>query len=101
MLLFVKARRLYCKIYLYYLLCYNVCNLVCDYVVEAMNMVNTELMNRIKQLEQKYAENWGKSVDYTAMPLVITQELLAKILERIVDTGESILVGFEKIKNQH
>ena len=60
MLLFVKAKRLYCKIYLYYLLCYYVYNLVCDYVVEAMNMVNTELMNRIKQLEQKYAENWGK-----------------------------------------
>lgn len=61
-------------------------------------MMNQETLNQIKTLEQKYLENWGKEVDYTILPVGITQEQLVKILERIVKTGESILVGFNKIE---
>ena len=63
-------------------------------------MVNKEALDKIKVLEQAYEENWGKSVDYTIIPRGVTQDKMVKILERIVDTGESILVGFEKIKQQ-
>ena len=61
-------------------------------------MINDEAIGKIKILENKYKENWGKSVDYTIIPQGITQEKMVEILERIVDTGESILVGFEKTK---
>ena len=60
-------------------------------------MMNQEALNQIKVLEQKYLENWGKEVDYTVLPVGLTQENLIKVLERIVETGESILVGFNKI----
>lgn len=60
-------------------------------------MMNQEALNQIKVLEQKYLENWGKKVDYTVLPVGLTQENLIKVLERIVETGESILVGFNKI----
>lgn len=49
-------------------------------------------------MEKKYKENWGKDVDYTILPKGITQEMLVTILERITETGESILIGYEKLK---
>ncbi len=52
-------------------------------------------------LEQKYKETWGINVDYTIIPSGMTQEKLVDVLERIVDTGESIMVGFSNIKNKH
>lgn len=61
-------------------------------------MVNKEALDRIKMLENKYMETWDKSVDYTIIPKGITQEKMVEILERIVNTGESVLVGYEKIK---
>lgn len=61
-------------------------------------MINKEALDRIKMLENKYMETWGKSVDYTIIPKGITQEKMVEILERIVNTGESVLVGYEKIK---
>ena len=60
-------------------------------------MTNQETLNQIKILEQRYLENWGKEVDYIVLPVGLTQEKLVKILEIIVETGESILVGFNKI----
>ena len=60
-------------------------------------MVNEEAMKRIEILEQEYERNWGKLPDYTIMPRGISQEKLVVILERIVDTGESVLVGWNKI----
>ena len=60
-------------------------------------MTNQETLNKIRILEQKYLENWGKEVDYTVLPVGLTQENLVKVLERIVETDESILVGFNKI----
>lgn len=62
-------------------------------------MINTEAMERIEQLEAEYVRKWGKKVDYFILPQGITQEKLVSVLERIVDTGESILVGWDKINN--
>lgn len=59
-------------------------------------MIDPEAMARIEELSQKYEYNWGKEVDYTGMPSGISQDRLAIILERIVETGESVLVGWEK-----
>lgn len=63
-------------------------------------MVNEKALERIRVLEKKYKEKWGKDVDYTILPKGITQEVLATILERITETGESILTGYEKLKSQ-
>lgn len=64
-------------------------------------MLNKEVLEKIRILEQKYKETWGINVDYTIIPPGMTQEKLVEVLERIVDTGESIIVGFSKIKNKH
>ena len=64
-------------------------------------MINKEALERIKILEQNYKETWCINVDYTIIPPGMTQEKLVDVLERIVDTGESITVGFSKIKNKH
>lgn len=64
-------------------------------------MLNKEALKKIRILEQKYKETWGINVDYTIIPPGMTQEKLVEVLERIVDTGESIIVGFSKIKNKH
>lgn len=63
-------------------------------------MVNEKALERIRVLEKKYKENWGKDVDYTILPKGITQEMLVTILERTTETGESILTGYEKLKSQ-
>lgn len=64
-------------------------------------MLNKEVLEKIRILEQKYKGTWGINVDYTIIPPGMTQEKLVEVLERIVDTGESIIVGFSKIKNKH
>lgn len=63
-------------------------------------MINVETIERIKQLETEYERNWNKKPDYLIMPRGITQESLVLVLERIVDTGESILVGWDKINHR-
>ena len=72
-----------------------------DFVVEVTKMINKEALEKIRILEQKYKETWGINVDYTIIPPGMAQEKLVEVLERIVDTGESIIVGFSKIKNKH
>ena len=72
-----------------------------DFVVGVIKMLNKEALEKIRILEQKYKETWGINVDYTIIPSGMTQEKLVEVLERIVDTGESIIVGFNKIKNKH
>lgn len=63
-------------------------------------MINTDATRRIEQLESEYEDKWGKKVDYLIIPQGITQEKLVAVLERIVDTGESILVGWNKTNNR-
>ena len=60
-------------------------------------MTNPEAENRISELFALYEQTWGKELDFIGLPGVITQENLVTILERIVDTGESILVGWEEL----
>jgi len=62
-------------------------------------MTNAETVERIRALEQEYRSRWGINADYTAIPSGMTQEMLVKVFERIVNTGESILAGFDRIKN--
>lgn len=62
--------------------------------------MSEEVLKQIKILEEQYEYNWGKKVDYIILPKGMTQEILALTLERIVETGESLLVGYNKIKEQ-
>lgn len=59
-------------------------------------MINEEALNRIEELSKLYKFNWGKEVDKIGMSLGMSQEKLVIVLERIVETGESILVGWNK-----
>ncbi|MBE6754204.1 MAG: hypothetical protein E7559_07645 [Ruminococcaceae bacterium] len=60
-------------------------------------MTDKQVTERIELLERKYREVWGVEVDYLTVPACMTQEKLVCVLERIIDTGESVLVGFNKI----
>lgn len=60
-------------------------------------MTNPDTLKKLDTLCALYKHRWGKDVDYTVLPRGITQENLADVLERIVDTGESILVGYNKL----
>lgn len=60
--------------------------------------IDEETARKIKQLELQYERNWGKKVDYSILPPHMTQEKMLPVLERIVETGESVLVGWTKIR---
>ncbi|MGN0700811.1 MAG: hypothetical protein ACI4J8_07420 [Oscillospiraceae bacterium] len=75
----------------------NDINLIDKSAVEGFGMIDVEISKKIKELSLLYKQRWGKEPDYTIVPKGITQEVLLKVLERIVDTGESILVGWNKI----
>jgi len=61
-------------------------------------MVNKQALEEIERLEQIYKQRWNTSVDTSLLPRTVTQEQLCLILRRIIDTGESCLVGYSKIK---
>lgn len=60
-------------------------------------MTNPYVVNQLDTLCALYTKRWGKNVDYTVVPKGITQEMLVYVLERIADTGKSILVGYNKL----
>lgn len=62
-------------------------------------MINEDALKKIEQLEKTYENNWGRKIDYTILPAGLSQEKLVQVLERIVDTGESVLVGWNRISN--
>lgn len=67
-------------------------------------MTNPNVLKRLDTLCALYKQRWGKDIDYTVLPKGITQEKLVDVLQRIVDTSESILVGYNKLfiaTNQH
>ena len=63
-------------------------------------MINRNALKRIYQLNQKYYETWGCEVNYSIIPPGMTQEKCVKVLERIIMTGESLLVGYKKLYNK-
>lgn len=58
-------------------------------------MSNTKTLTRIQELEQEYKRKWRKDLEYYRIP-DLTQEKMIFILEQIVKTGESFLVGYQK-----
>lgn len=62
-------------------------------------MINPEIAEKIKILEYQYEKKRGHNVDYTIVPKGITQEKSAAVLKIAVETGDSILVGYGKVKN--
>lgn len=65
-------------------------------------MINDgEYLQKVSKLCSLYYSRWGKEVDLIALPSGIN---ILLTLERIVDTGESPIVGWQKIykekKNQ-
>ena len=59
-------------------------------------MVNQEVLEQIEELLQKYKYNWGKEVELKNTISCMSQEQLVVVLEHIVETGESVLVGWDK-----
>lgn len=56
-----------------------------------------EFIFRVSELCKLYQSRWGKEVDLLALPAGID---IKQTLERIVDTGESPLVGWQRIKGE-
>lgn len=61
-----------------------------------MKMVNQDALKKIEKLLQTYEYNWGREPDLSYMPPGMSQEKLVVVLERIVETGESVLVGWKQ-----
>lgn len=61
-------------------------------------LVNVKAMQEIHKLSSLYEKNWGKEVDYVGMPISVDQENLLQVFRIIVETGDSVLVGFQKRK---
>ncbi len=59
-------------------------------------VVNQEALKQIEELLQKYKYNWGKEVELNNTIPGMSQEQLVVVLERIAETGESVLVGWNK-----
>ena len=59
-------------------------------------MMDQKTLEKIEELSQRYKYNWGREIDLNCMPSGITQEKLVVVLERIVETGESVIVGWNK-----
>ena len=66
-------------------------------------MLNQETLEKIEALQKKYKDIWGKEIDMNYTIPGMSQEKLVVVLERIVETGESILVGWNKcfMKDKH
>ncbi|MBQ3125186.1 MAG: hypothetical protein IJC09_07200 [Clostridia bacterium] len=62
-------------------------------------MNDVAVMKEIQELEAIYEKRWGKPVDFIGMPSTITQESFLLVMRLIIETGESVLVGFEKTKH--
>lgn len=62
-------------------------------------MMNEVAPREIERLQKMYEERWGITPDTSILPRSVTQERLCLILRRIIDTGESCLVGYNKVKD--
>ncbi len=60
-------------------------------------MINLEVMKETTELCIKYEKRWNKPVDFIGLPSHLSQERFLLVMRYIVDTGESILVGYQKV----
>ena len=56
-----------------------------------------EFLKTINKLLDIYKYRWGKELDMAISPPWLGGRELIVVLERIIDTGESILVGYNRI----
>ena len=61
-------------------------------------MINTKAMEEIYKLGAIYETTWGKPVDFIGLPCNLSQEQFVLALRMIVKTGDSVLVGLQKVK---
>lgn len=61
-------------------------------------MIDVDIMEEQIKLGKLYEIRWGKEIDFVGMPPVLTQHKLLLVMRFIVDTGDSVLVGYKKIK---
>lgn len=54
-------------------------------------------LHQVSELCKQYYDRWGKEVDLFALPAGIN---IVETLERIIDTGESPIVGWAKINEE-
>ncbi|MDE7297913.1 MAG: hypothetical protein K2N94_03655 [Lachnospiraceae bacterium] len=59
-------------------------------------MTDQETADRVEELMQKYKYIWGREIEMSFMPPGMTKEKFVVVLERITETGESVLVGWKK-----
>ena len=54
-------------------------------------------LKKIEELSKRYKETWGKKVDYTIIPIGITQEKFVKCLELMIEDNLSLVVAYTKL----
>lgn len=64
--------------------------------MRSSKVVDQEALEKIEELIQKYKYNWGKEPDLNCRPPGMTQEKFVVVLEYIVETGESVLAGWNQ-----
>ena len=62
-------------------------------------MVNIEILQELHRYSLLFEERWGREVDYVGMPSHISQERLLLILRYAVETGDSVLVSAQKVRD--
>ncbi len=62
-------------------------------------MIDVAMMKESIKLGQLYESRWGKEVDFVGMPSFLGQHKLLLVMRLIVDTGDSVLVGYQKIRD--
>lgn len=60
-------------------------------------MYNPDVLERIAELAELYKQRWGNDVFDMTIPNTLSQEKSVRILEHIVDTGESIVGGMKYV----
>ena len=61
-------------------------------------MTNKRALECIRTYSTLYETRWGKAVDFVGMPKTVSQEKLVQILRYICDTGDSLTVGAQKVR---
>ena len=71
-----------------------------DFTLNDIEKLEKEKENTLKKIEElckKYEDTWGKKVDYTIIPIGITQEKFVKCLELMITDNLSLVVAYNKV----